>query len=99
MSIPAFNLPEAERFLPETPADAMLVFGEIALDDTLNYGVATDTLPGTPDRIEIYRQRAAARQPIFHSSDRNTYEGLGIKKGDQYPTIRQIIQTELQKRR
>jgi hypothetical protein len=69
------NLPEAERFMPLDPEDAALVFGLAPVVEFTNYLSPTDSYPGTADRIEVYRQRAARREPIFHPEDRKDLTG------------------------
>jgi hypothetical protein len=71
------HLPEATRYRPHTPEEAVLVFGPDIAGEYENVFRPTDTLPGTPERIEIYRKRAARRDPIFHPLDRIDFEGVG----------------------
>ena len=71
------NLPEAERFRPFTREEALLIFGPDISKEFSNVFRPTDTLPGTPERIEVYRERAARRDPIFHPLDRTDFEGFG----------------------
>jgi len=71
------HLPEAERFMPFSREEAMLIFGPEISGDFPNSMLPSYTLPGTPERIEVYRERAAKRQPLFHPKDRDDFEGFG----------------------
>lgn len=73
-------LPEAERFAAQSKEDAFLIFGS---DDPLVYQEATGSLPGSLERIEIYRKRAELRQPIFNPYDRNDFAAgdLAVRAG------------------
>ncbi len=91
-------LPEAERFMPASKEEALLVYGD---DDPLVYQEATGSLPGTWERIEVYRQRAAARQPIFNPLDRNDLNGGDLmtrQNRKQIDPIRKILR-EMRNRR
>lgn len=39
---------------------------------------ATDAIPGSPEKVEILKKRAALRQPLFHPNDRVDFNGIGI---------------------
>ena len=39
---------------------------------------ATDAIPGSPEKVEILKKRAALRQPLFHPNDRVDFKGMGI---------------------
>ena len=39
---------------------------------------ATDAIPGSPEKIEILKKRAALRQPLFHPNDRVDFLGIGL---------------------
>jgi len=89
------HLPEAERFRPFSREEALLIFGpEISVEHE-NVLRPTDTLPGSPERIEVYRQRAANRAPVFHPFDRISFEGVGaVRKPSTNPIA--IILAKLQ---
>jgi hypothetical protein len=90
-------LPEAERHKPPTPEDALLAFGEIGDPEEPLYQPATGTLPGTPERIEVYRQRALRREPIFNPHDRNDCTGSQLNKPARQSPITAILR-QLEKR-
>ena len=71
------HLPEAERYRPFTREEAMLIFGPEISEEFANILRPTDTLPGTHERIEVYRERAANRDPLFHPLDRTDFGGYG----------------------
>jgi hypothetical protein len=71
------HLPEAERFMPFSREEAMLIFGQEISEEYPNAMLPSYTLPGTPERIEVYRERAAKRLPLFHPKDRTDFEGYG----------------------
>lgn len=84
-------LPEAERFIANGPEEALLLYGDA---DPLVYQEATDTLPGTWERIEVYRARAEARQPIFNPADRNDLNGYDLamrNRKDRNDPIKKIL--------
>lgn len=66
-------LPGPEIFTPHSAEMSMLVFGD---DNPILWYPATDAPPGSDEKIEIMRNRAANRQPVFHPHDRTTFEGL-----------------------
>ena len=39
---------------------------------------ATDAIPGSPEKVEILKKRAALRQPLFHPNDRVDFLGIGL---------------------
>jgi hypothetical protein len=84
-------LPEAERFIPATEAEAMLVFGELGTPEIPNFQPATDSIPGSWERIEVYRKRAFRREPIFNPNDRNDMSGFGVTRKSIDP-IREILE-------
>lgn len=71
------HLPEAERYQPLSREEAMLLFGPEISREFSNVLLPSDTLPGTNERIEVYRERAAKRKPLFHPNDRTDFEGFG----------------------
>lgn len=90
-------LPEAERYIPPTPEDALLVFGDIGEPEEPLYQKATGTMPGSMSRIEVYRQRALRREPIFNPHDRNDCAGLQLNKPTRESPITAILR-QLEKR-
>ena len=60
--------------------DYVLRFGDHPIDwevaETLFQ--ATDAIPGSPEKVEILKKRAALRQPLFHPNDRVDFNGIGI---------------------
>lgn len=91
------NLPEAERFIPASPEEALLVFGHLGSPEFPNYQQATDTIPGSWDRLEVYRERATRREPIFNPHDRNDLSGLGMAPKVFKDPIKRILH-EMEKR-
>jgi hypothetical protein len=85
------SLPEAERFIPASPEEALLVFGSLGTPEFPNYQVATDTLPGSFERLEVYRLRAERREPIFNPHDRNDFTGVGMAPKTFKDPIKQIL--------
>lgn len=85
------RLPEAERFMPASPEEALLVFGYLGAPEFPNYQQATDALPGSWERIEIYRQRAIRREPLFNPNDRNDFSGAGLMEKTFKDPIKQIL--------
>ena len=75
-------LPEAERYKPATPQDALLIFGEIGTVKNPLYQQPTLTLPGSGARVEVYAERAKRREPLFHPNDLNDFCGvnLGVRR-------------------
>lgn len=51
---------------------------EPATDESNPEFAPTNSLPGSSDRIEVYRKRVENGQPIFHSQDRKGYEDVEI---------------------
>ena len=39
---------------------------------------ATDAIPGSLEKVEILKKRAALRQPLFHPNDRVDFLGIGL---------------------
>ncbi len=90
-------LPEAERFAAQSKEDAVLIFGST---NPLVYQEPTGSLPGSLERIEIYRERAARRQPIFNPNDRNDMHGGDLMSKAGRPRVDPIkeILRNLQRR-
>jgi len=84
-------LPEAERFIPASPEEALMVFGHLGSPEFPNYQKATDSLPGSWERLEEYRLRAERREPIFNPNDRNDFSGVGMAPKTFKDPIKQIL--------
>lgn len=84
------NLPEAERFIPSSVEEAAMIFGEVGKAGCLNYQEPTDTYVGSYERMEVYRQRAARREPIFNPKDNNERES--VQKRVRVDPIKEILQ-------
>ena len=39
---------------------------------------ATDAIPGSPEKVETLKKRAALRLPLFHPNDRVDFLGIGL---------------------
>jgi hypothetical protein len=65
-------LPEAERFIPFDEKMSLLIFGDTGEENIPLFQEATDTPPGSKERVEIYRARAGRREPIFNPNDDNS---------------------------
>lgn len=65
------NLPLYEPYLPTTEADAIIAYGQDTNDPALrNWYDPTDHPPGSKEKIEVLRARAARSAPLFHPEDR-----------------------------
>lgn len=75
------TLPKAERFCPVSEAEAVLIFGSKGTKTVRNYFSKTDAAPGTAAKIEVLRDRASRRLPLWHPQDRRDCEGLPASQG------------------
>lgn len=76
-------LPTYEPFLPVAKEDAVLIFG-MDRGAMPNWYKATDAPPGSVEKIEVLRYRAAHGLPLWHPNDKVDLEGVvGIVLFDQ----------------
>lgn len=56
--------------------DAIIIYGsDVGFEPSVN-AVPTDAPPGSPEKLEILRERISRGETLFTGGDRNHYEGV-----------------------
>ena len=77
---PRDMLPGAEPFVASNIFEAMLIWGAEVdyAPDAKTWYDPTQAPPGSPEKIEVLRQRAERGLPLWHQDDRRDFTGWHI---------------------